>query len=280
MCIAERWLAVIEQLGVLAFCTYADAVAIACVCKAARDAVAAHPWALDQEISQINRRLVESVARGATYEYVERWHRICPRATHCTIRLSAMLQGDAAFFADLKSLCLIVDIGRPGRTTFNLDETLAHARHLESLTIEFAPFSKPFGSPLGSPFGPPFGSPFGSQLIASNMAFSAQRRLRRLSIQGQIYGAQNRRLQRLFAPLEALEELELVDSSLTVVTSALPHPHKLRRLRLERCQTQLADSDVWRLTSLVQLSVNSCPNIHLTRHALTHSPALTIVSLA
>jgi hypothetical protein len=231
MSIAERWLAAIEQLGVLAFCTYADAVAVARACKAARAAVAAHPWALDRDITQINQRLAECAAR-VNYEYIERWHRACPRAVRCTVRLSAMLQGDAAFFANLKHLRLIVDAGRPGRTTYNLDEALAHARQLESLIIEHTPANAPrphiFASPSHLFASPPhlFASPphlFAStpQLIASNMAFAAQKKLRRLSIQGPIHGAHKRRLQFIFAPLEALEELELVDTNLDC--SSIPH---------------------------------------------------------
>ena len=224
MSIAERWLAAIEQLGVLAFCTYADAVAVARACKAARAAVAAHPWALDRDITQINQRLAECAAR-VNYEYIERWHRVCPRAVRCTVRLSAMLQGDAAFFANLKHLRLIVDAGRPGHTTYNLDEALAHARQLESLIIEHTPANAPRPHIFASPshlFAPT------PQLVASNMAFAAQKKLRRLSIQGPIHGAHKRRLQFIFAPLKALEELELVDTNLDC--SSIPHKlHSLIR---------------------------------------------------
>ena len=109
---------------------YADVVELACVCRAFQRAVKQFPWALDQDITMINRRLLQRPA----YEYVERWRRLCPRALSCTVQLGRLHQGDAAYFAGLRTLTLRI-CGQVGRRIHNLDEALAHARDLRALAI-------------------------------------------------------------------------------------------------------------------------------------------------
>jgi hypothetical protein len=266
---------------------YADIVELACVCRAFQQAVNRFPWALDQDITMANRRLLQHSA----YEYVERWRRLCPRATHCTVQLGQLQQGDAAYFAGLRTLSLR-SCGQVGRRRHNLDEALAHARDLRRLTIANCHTNW-----------------VSEQLVASNMAFAAQHALRRLEIAGPIQGAQNRVLHRLFAPLLQLEELHLSDLSQTMSYStgtsganasgaitgastnassastsvepplwslgALPAPSRLRRLTLSNCsRLRLDDSALRQLTGLTGLTLVSCPEITLTPRAFASNVQL------
>ena len=259
---------------------YADVVELACVCRSFQQAVKQFPWGFDQDITMINRRLLQR----PTYEYVERWRRLCPRAHSCTVQLGRLHQGDAAYFAGLRTLTLRI-CGQVGRRIHNLDEALAHARDLRALTIS--------NYRMGW---------VAEQIVASNMAFAAQGALRRLVILGPVDGAQNRILHQLFAPLLALEELQLSDLTQTLssgassgasassgalaraVTTAepplwclgaLPAPSRLRRLALTNCsRLQLDDSALRQLTGLTELTLVGCPEITLTPRALAANAQL------
>lgn len=247
---------------------YADVVELACVCRAFQRAVKQFPWALDQDITMINRRLLQRPA----YEYVERWRRLCPRALSCTVALGHLLQGDAAHFAGLRTLTLR-SCGQVGRRIHNLDEALAHARDLRALTI--SNYSMGWVA---------------ERIVASNMAFTAQGALRRLVILGPLDGAQNRILHRLFAPLLALEELQLSDLAQTLSSGAsadasaepplwclgaLPVPSRLRRLTLSNCsRLRLDDSALRQLTGLTELTLVGCPEITLTPRAFAANAQL------